>query len=230
MSEATASFTGFASSGLELLRDLAENNDRAWFAERKERFESELFGPLRALIAELSEAMARARLPLRGDPKRSAFRIYRDVRFSPDKRPFKTNLGAYLTYDGARETPGGLYVHIQPKASFAAVAFHDIEKPLLQRWRSAMASDPRSFRRVLAALERNGCKLDGPEKWGSLVRMPRGFEAQAESDLADFFRLRSFVVSEALSDSAVRSAALVERLVKLTKAARPLLDYGWSLV
>ncbi len=224
------SFTGFSPKALALLRDLERNNDRAWFAPRKERFEDELLAPLRALVRDTSDALARAEIPIRGDDKRSVFRIYRDVRFGHDKSPYKTHVAAYLSYDGERDTPGGLYVHVQPKRSFLSCAFYRIEKPMLERWRRAMLARPAAFTKVLKHLERRGLPLPGPEADAdSLVRMPRGFDADAAGALAPYFRRRSFCVDRPLADRDLGFDTLVDRIVTLAKDARPLLDFGWSL-
>jgi uncharacterized protein (TIGR02453 family) len=223
----TQTFAGFSPQALRFLRDLARHNDRAWFAPRKHVYETELVEPLRALVADTSAALRKARLPIGADPMRAPFRIHRDIRFSPDKSPYKTNLGAYLSHDGTRDAPGGLYIHIQPKRSFAAVAFYQIDKPLLLRWRESMARSPKSFEAVLRALERNGLRLSESED--ALKRMPRGFEAYAGSPIANYFRLPSFVVSEMLCDDDIADAGLVDRIVALAKRSKPLLDYGWNL-
>ncbi len=223
-------FEGFTGTALQLLAGLKRNNDRAWFAQRKERITAELIAPIGLLVDDASDALARAKIPIRGDRKRSVFRIYRDVRFSPDKSPYKTHVSAYLSYDGGRDTPGGLYVHIEPGASMLAVAFYLIEAPMLARWRTEMARRPARFTRVLAALAKRGLVIDGPEAWDdSLKRMPRGFEDQAESELAPYFRLRSFCARRKLSDADVSSAALVDAIVAIARDAKPLLDFGWSL-
>jgi len=224
-------FPGFDPKALRLLADLAKHNDRAWFAPRKERFANELLAPLALLVDDATAALKKAKIPIGGDRKRSIFRIYRDVRFSNDKSPYKTHVSAYLSYDGGRATPGGLYVHVAPKASFLSIAFYRIEKPMLQRWRGAMAAQPSRFLRVLRALEKNGIPLIGPdEDEDSLARMPRGFEAHTSSELAPYFRLRNFCVHVELADADVCSPSLVDRMVALARAAKPLLDYGWSLV
>ena len=221
-------FTGFTQESLKFLRSLAKNNDRTWFTPRKHIYETELLAPLQALISDATEAMRKAKIPIGADPKRGAFRIYRDIRFSPDKSPYKTNLGAYLSHDGNHSSPGGLYVHIQPKESFMAVAFYEIDKPLLQRWREAMAADPKRFGTMLRALGRNDLQLS--EGHEALKRMPRGFEAMAESPIAKYFRQSSFTVSEDLSDSDVCSPKLIDRMVALAKRSKPLLEYGWSVM
>jgi uncharacterized protein (TIGR02453 family) len=220
-------FEGFSPEGLRFLRDLANHNDREWFTPRKHIYETELLEPLRALVADATAALHKAKIPIGADPKRSAFRIYRDIRFSPDKRPYKTNLGAYLPHEGSHDAPGGIYIHIQPKQSFMAVAFYQIDKPLLQRWRTAMASAPKRFETMLSGLERNGLKLGEPED--SLKRMPRGFEAHSDSPIAKYFRYPSFTVSETLTDDDVGSPKLIDRIVSLAKRSKPLLDYGWSV-
>jgi uncharacterized protein (TIGR02453 family) len=222
------SFAGFSPEGLRFLRGLAKHNNREWFTARKHIYETELLEPMRAMLSDATAAMKRAKIPLGADPKRSAFRIYRDIRFSPDKSPYKTNLGAYLSYDGGRETPGGLYIHVKPGESFMAVAFYQIEKPMLQRWRAEMARNPGRFQTMLGALKRNELDLSEPED--SLKRMPRGFEAYADSPIANYFRYPSFIASEELSDDDVESEDLVDRMVALAKRSKPLLDYGWSLI
>ena len=219
-------FSGFSPDAIKFLRDLSKNNDRSWFLPRKEFYERELLGPLHALTVDATDAMRKAKIPIAADPRRPAFRIYRDIRFSRDKRPYKTNLGAYLGPAGSHE-PGGLYVHIQPKESFIAIAYYELEKPHLTRWRNAMAKDPKRFQAMLRALERNGLKLSHGHE--TLKRMPRGFEAHADSPIAKYFRLDSFIVSEQLSEKDVSSRRLIDRMVALAKKAKPLLSYGRDL-
>src|SRR5262249_32741022 len=146
--------------------------------------------------------------PIDVDPSRVGFRIYRDVRFSHDKSPYKTNLGTYLPYKGVRGAPGGLYLHVEPKESFAAIAFYQLDRPQLQRWRQTMASDPKRFERVIRALDKNGVAMY--EQQDGLKRMPRGFEAFAESPIERYFRWPSFTVSQDIGDDELGSAKLVQ--------------------
>ncbi|HEY6325734.1 MAG TPA: DUF2461 domain-containing protein [Candidatus Cybelea sp.] len=221
-------FTGFSPQALKFLRDLKKNNDRAWFAPRKELYERECLAPLRALTVDLASALRKARIPIDADPSRVGFRIYRDVRFSRDKSPYKTNLGTYLPYRGVRGAPGGLYIHIAPKESFAVAGFYQLDKEPLQRWREAMASDPKRFQTVLRSLQRNG--LAPSEEHAALKRMPRGFEALAESPIAAYFKIGTFMLSEKLSDVDVAGKGLIERSIALVKNAKPLLEYGWDVL
>jgi len=217
----------FSPQTLKFLRDLKKNNDRAWFAPRKEVYERECLEPLRALAVALSDGLRRAKIPIEADPSRVGFRIYRDVRFSLDKSPYKTNLGLYLPHRGIRNAPGGLYVHVAPKASFVAAGFYQLDREPLQRWRAAMAANPRRFQTVLRALAKNGVAIWIEET--ALKRMPRGFEALAESPIAPYFKLASFMVSRELSDAEVAGDDLLAKCIGLAKNAKPLLEYGWSL-
>jgi uncharacterized protein (TIGR02453 family) len=220
-------FAGFSKEALKFLRDLARHNDRQWFTPRKHIYETELQEPLRALVADASIAMQRVKIPLSADLRRSTFRIYRDIRFSPDKSPYKTNIAAFFAHNGNHDTPGGLYIHIQPKNSFIVSGFYQIDKPLLQRWREEMARSPKSFESLLRTLERTGLHLSEDE--GALKRMPRGFEAYAELSIAKYFRYSSFMISERASDEEIESPGLLRRIVEFAKRTRPLLDYGWRL-
>lgn len=222
-------FNGFSDEGLAFLRGLVKHNDREWFAPRKAVYESQVQEPMRAFVAELSDRLARKRIPLAGNPQRAVYRIYRDVRFSPDKSPYKTHIGAYLTRDGGREEPGGLYVHVQPGESFMAAAFYHIDPALVTRWRTAIAAEPRRFRTMLRALERKGLHLTtADEHEGSLKRLPRGI-ADPPPDLEGYFRLRSFTTSREVTDSQLGSAHLVDAALRFTSDALPLLRYGWEL-
>src|SRR5260221_14590497 len=98
MAMAAPSFTGFSPDAIQFLVDLADHNDRAWFQPRKGEYERLLKEPLEALIATLGERFAARGIPLQADPKRSPFRIYRDTRFSKDKSPYKTNVGASFPF------------------------------------------------------------------------------------------------------------------------------------
>ena len=87
MTQVAPRFNGFTRDAIQFLADLAANNDRAWFQPRKAAYERLLKEPMEALIAALAERLAERAIPLRADPKRSPFRIYRDTRFSADKSP-----------------------------------------------------------------------------------------------------------------------------------------------
>ena len=165
-------------------------------AENKELYEKCLREPLASLVAELSDRLAEAGSPLRGDPRRSLFRIHRDTRFSKDKRPYKTNVGATLTRDGAKLSPGLLYVHIDPAGSFAAAGFYHPDPPGLDRLRRRLAEHPEEWRDVQEQLAGSGLSLSRGE---ALVRPPRGFESVTDPDAIEILKLKSWTVSRPLT-------------------------------
>jgi uncharacterized protein (DUF2461 family) len=115
MTRSDAPFSGFAATDLAFLTGLAAHNDREWFTAHRAVYDERLKPTLSALIDALNGELSARDLPLAGDPKKSVFRIHRDVRFSKDKRPYKTHVSATLTRDGQKLSPGLLYVHIEPE-------------------------------------------------------------------------------------------------------------------
>lgn len=216
-------------AAVSFLRALERHNDREWFARHKERYVSDVLAPMQRLVEELSDACAKRGIPLYGDKRRSVFRIYRDVRFTPDKRPYKTWAAAYLSHDGERGTPGGFYIRISPEGSWMSAAFYMPPPGMLLRWRRAMAERPAQFTAVVRALTRKRLAIVPPDEWDdALKRMPRGFEAHATSPLALYFRLRSFAVRRALTKRDLERGALVRPALRLIEDAGPLLRYGWQ--
>lgn len=112
-------FSGFAPSDLAWLSALAAHNERDWFTAHRAPYDAGLKPALEALIEATTEACAARGLPLGGEARRSVFRIHRDVRFSKDKRPYKTHVSGTLTRDGGKLSPGLVYIHIEPEGGAA---------------------------------------------------------------------------------------------------------------
>src|SRR5208337_4921200 len=145
MIAAATGFAGFQPAAFAFLDHLRDNNNPAWFKPRKTIYEAEVLAPFRELIVTVGAALERAGLPLVGDPRRGIFRIYRDVRFSADKRLYKTHAGAVLTRSGDKRDPGLLYLHVAPGESMVAAGFWHPEPVLLARFRRALLDDPDGF-------------------------------------------------------------------------------------
>src|SRR5947209_1204110 len=145
MTEAPTRFSGFRPAAFAFFSELRDNNDPAWFKPRKAVYETEVLAPFRELIAAVGTALQEAGIPLVGDPRHGIFRIYRDVRFSPDKRLYKTHAGAVLTRSGHKRDPGLLYFHVAPADSMVAAGFWHPEPALLTRLRRAIMEDQEEF-------------------------------------------------------------------------------------
>jgi uncharacterized protein (TIGR02453 family) len=227
MTTAPHGFAGFRPAAFTFFRGLRRNNDPVWFKPRKAVYEAEVLAPFRALVAAVGMALGEAGIPLAGDPLRSIFRIYRDVRFSPDKRLYKTHAGAVLTRSGGKRDPGLLYLHLEPGESMVGAGFWHPEPLLLTRLRRAILGDPDRFVEIADALMAAGCSVSSDE---TLTRPPRGFETAKGTPVADYVCWKSFTAHAALSDREMRSPAVVDRIVDFARLALPLLEWGWSAI
>ena len=219
------SFTGFGPKALQFFHELAMNQDRQWFEQNKQVYENEVLRPMSALVVSLAEELARRGIPLTGDPKRSMFRIHRDVRFSHDKSPYKTHAGAVLTRDGTKKCQGLLYVHVSPEGSFTAAGFYHPEQEHLAALRRGIAASPDRFQDLERMLKKSRLVLGRDE---ALQRLPRGFEDVPAGSAAEALKLKSFVVHRDLSEDALGRPRLVKQVADFAEAALPLLNFGWE--
>jgi uncharacterized protein (TIGR02453 family) len=220
-----ASFSGFSDQAIQFLRDLAVHNERAWFNPRKESFQRDLQEPLGQLVLTTTDLLRKAKVPLRADPKRSVFRLYRDTRFSPDKSPYKTHVSAVFDRTAQRKTDGILYVHIAPDESFAVVGFHQPPPADLTNIRESIVDQQKIFLKLLAQLESSGLELTSDEM---LKRVPRGFEEFADLPAADYLKYKSFHIRRSLSNRMVQSKTLPNELVEFARIGLPFLKFGWD--
>jgi uncharacterized protein (TIGR02453 family) len=217
-------FEGFSKETLRFLVELEQNNRREWFNERKGFYKETVEEELRRLVWSTSAALAKKKFPLSAEPKKAIFRIYRDTRFSADKSPYKTNLGAVFS-TGGKPGSGVLYVHIEPKASFAAIGFYQPDQPGLTRIRESIADRWKEFKSVINRLDRAGLVLGESE---ALKRVPRGFESFADAECAEYLKYKSFVVSRKLTETDLRSPELPSKLTLFGSEGLPLLKFGWT--
>ncbi len=220
-------FPGFRPAAFAFFSGLRDNNDPAWFKPRKALYEREVLAPLRALIAAVGEGLQGAGLPLVGDPARGIFRIYRDVRFSPDKHLYKTHAGAVLTRSGGRGDPGVLYIHVAPGESRLGAGFWHPEAALLTRLRRAILDDPDGFLAMAQRLADAGHALASDAR---LSRPPRGFAAASGTPVADYVCWKSFTAHAPLEDAEMQSPALVGRILGFARTVLPLLEWGWAAI
>jgi uncharacterized protein (TIGR02453 family) len=222
----STAFTGFPPDALGFLTALALHQSRDWFQAHRATFEATLRQPMGALVDAVSVELARRHVPLQGHGVAAVFRMNRDLRFSKDKRPYRTNVGAMLTRDGVKGGLGVLYLHLDPAGSFVAAGVYQAEPAELKRIRSRIVSQGRAFRAIQARLKKARLKLD---PMGALKRLPRGFEAVEAEDLQAALRLRHFIVRRDLPEAALtRGKGLVATVAGLAEAALPLLQFCWA--
>jgi uncharacterized protein (TIGR02453 family) len=135
-------FQGFGPQALPFFKALAFHQTREWFEQNREMYERDIKGPMGDLIEDVAAHLAKARIPIKGDRKSSLFRLHRDVRFSPNKDPYKTHAGVALTKSGLKNDSGLLYFHLSPEECFFAAGFYRPDPQGL-----ASLRPPRSARR-----------------------------------------------------------------------------------
>ena len=212
-------FSGFRPEAIQFLADLAANNDRAWFQPRKGDYERLLKEPLEALCVALADRFAAKDLPLSADPNRSPFRIYRDVRFSKDKSPYKTNVGAAFRWTGEGEGDPGGYFHLEPGEAFVGGGMWHPEKASLDAFRRTLDTDPGRVHAVIddPAFVRTFGHINGDR----LTRVPQGFDKDHPE--AELLKLKDMTFGHRLSDADVYSADLPDRLVDSLSKAVPVM-------
>lgn len=219
-------FPGFRPQGLQFMRDLKQNNDREWFKPRKSTYDDELVWPLKCLIAQLVREAPRRDLPLSADPEKAIFRIYRDVRFSKNKQPYKTHIGAVLSRSGDKKAPGGVYIHIEPGSSFITGGFWRPDSRLLGAWRDRIQADPDTFLALIEGAEQHGLEAESEDR---LKRMPRGATLDAAHPAAEYLKWKSFLATRHIPDDELTTPELAHAALDAMQAMLPLLEYGWNL-
>jgi uncharacterized protein (TIGR02453 family) len=214
-----AGFGGFRPAAFQFLRDLARHNETAWFEANRDLYEREVRAPMRLLVETLDARLAGIAPEIVGDPRRSMFRIHRDIRFSRDKSPYKTNAGVWLYHRDAgrkvgREGEGGgagFYFHIDPTTCFMAGGIWMPARPALVRIREAIAVQPRVLKRLTSAPGFRR-RFDGLGEGPKLRRVPRDFPP--DHPAAEWLKLQSFTARASIEQSVVTSPRLVDRLCR----------------
>ncbi len=209
---------------LKFLKDLKKNNNREWFEQNRTRFESakkdfDLF--IENLIAALS-ALSPELKSLQ--PKDCIFRIYRDVRFSRNKDPFKTNFGASIKAGGRKSSSCGLYLHVEPSGdlgSFIAGGYWMPDGPLLKKIRQEIEYNHEEFRAILE--NRNFRKHFRLSAEHSLKNVPRGMDPGHPA--ADLLKFTSYVVLHDVSAEEFTKPGIIKDCITLYKSMLPFLQF-----
>src|SRR5256886_2502064 len=203
----------FTVASLRFLRGLARHNAKPWFEAHRAEYEREVRAPMQELIEEMDVRLARLAPEITGDPKRSMFRIYRDIRFSKDKSPYKTHAACWFRHRDAEARVGseaegggaGFYFHIAPGESFVGAGIWMPPRAILNRLRDAIAEDARAFERIVrdrTFVRRYG----GLDDEAMLKRMPRGFPENHPA--ARWLKYQSFTAGRRLSEGQVTGERL----------------------
>ncbi len=215
---------------LFFIEKLAENNNREWFSAHKQEFlevKNEVYGFAQEWITQLTELEPEvAELT----PKDCVYRIYRDIRFSPNKLPYKHWMGIYVAKNGGRRSPyGGYYLHLQPHECMFAGGVWCPEPELLKALRQDIYDNADELEAIFECKDVKPYLQDFDTDFmlktvpASFRQMNPDFDPQWKH--ADWLKRKAYTFSHPLTDQEVCSPHLMERLMVLCRAGKPLNDF-----
>jgi uncharacterized protein (TIGR02453 family) len=205
---------------LKFLKDLSKHNDRAWFEknkpkylEAKQNFDTFIENLLNNLIA-FDDSLTGL------DPKKLSFRIYRDVRFSKDKRPYKTNMGAGISPHGKMVQEPGYYIHLEPEnKSMIAGGIYMPDAVNLSKIRQEIDYTPDALKKILNEKKFKSI-FGGFDESDKLKTMPKGYPK--DHPHIEWLKLKSFIVVHTFTDKEVVDKKFIKDVTTACKTMMPL--------
>jgi uncharacterized protein (TIGR02453 family) len=211
-------------STLKFLKDLKKNNNKPWFEKNRKVYE-EAKANFAEFVQKLIDTHSKNDLSIKNlTPKDCMFRINRDVRFSKDKSPYKTNFGAYINGGGKKSLLGGYYFHCEPGRSFTGGGLWMPMPSELSKVRQEIDYNFATFKKIVGSKKFKSTfgDLSRNEEY-VLTRVPKGYEA--ENPAADYLKLKSYVALADINDADLVSASLVKKTTTALDALQPFLHF-----
>ena len=208
---------------LKFLKSIAKNNDREWFEKNKPKYleakqlHEDFLEVLHKELLKFDEGLAGL------NPRKLAFRIYRDVRFSKDKRPYKVNMGAGFSPKGKMMQDPGYYIHIEPgNKSFVAAGLYMPDSTNLAKIRQEIDYNSKGFLKILN--DKNFKKyFNGLDDFDRVKTAPKGYPK--DHPQLELLKNKSFISSHAFTDAQVNDKKFVKKVAEVCKAIKPLNDF-----
>lgn len=208
----------------DFFRDLKENNNRDWFQANKDRYENDVKEPLLTFIAAFAQRAPEISPMVMAVPRvqgGSLFRIYRDVRFSKDKTPYKTGAGLHFRHKRGKDVHApGYYLHLEPGGVFAGAGIWKPDTATLTKIRTKIAEHPDQWTAILKA---PGLKEGFSQGGDSLIRPPKGFDP--DHPLIDELKRKDHLVSIDLSEEIACRPDFLDYYVELCKRTAPFMEF-----
>ena len=202
----------------DFLRQLKRHNNRDWFAKNKARYENVVRDPALLFISSFGPHLHKLSPHFVADPRPtrgSLFRIYRDTRFSHDKKPFKTHVGIHFSHASGKDAHAPVfYLHLEPENPFAAAGVWHPHGSALTKIRTAIIAEPEQWAKVRRKLELEG---------DSLKRPPRGFDANHR--FIEDIKRKDFVASVGFSEAQVCGPRFMRDFAAASRAMLPLVEF-----
>jgi len=208
---------------LKFLKAVGKNNNRDWFEKNKATYLKakdsfdDFLEALHKDLVKFDEGLANM------NPRKAAFRIYRDVRFSKDKRPYKTNMGAGFSPHGKMEQEPGYYLHVEPGKSFIAGGLYMPSPENLAKIRQEIDYNADRLLKILNGKKFKSLFKKGLDDWDKLKTMPKGYAK--DHPHIELLKNKSFIVSRTFTDAEVTNKNFSKKVVEACKEIKLLNDY-----
>lgn len=214
----------FTPALFQFMRDLDANNNRDWFAANKKRYLADLRDPALRFIVDFGSRLVKISPRFLADPRPnggSLFRIYRDIRFSKDKRPYKDHTGLYFRHEAGKSvhTPG-FYLHLQPGNCFVGVGLWHPDNPTLKLIRDALVADPGLWKKAVGG---KGFREVYQVSGDSLKRSPKGYDPG--HPLIEILKMKDFTAFAPLTRKQVTAPGFVDEFAGLCKTGSSLVKF-----
>jgi uncharacterized protein (TIGR02453 family) len=207
----------------QFLQQLEKNNNKAWFENNRKLYQNNKALFLSIVEAVLTQLTAIEPTFSALQPKDCTFRINRDVRFSKNKNPYKTNMAAYFSKGGKKSIVAGYYFHIEPGKSFIAGGFYGPPAAELTKIRQEIDYNFEEWKKILKQANFKKHFPTGMDESDKLVRPPKGYDDS--NPAIDVLKLKSYIVSRPIADEMLKEGKLVHEIMVTFKAMKPLVDF-----
>jgi uncharacterized protein (TIGR02453 family) len=209
---------------IQFLKNLRKNNRKEWFNVNRSKYE-DAKKDVENLSAEIIKRLSRTDETIAHlQPKDCMFRINRDIRFSKDKSPYKTNMGVYFSKGGKKGVNAGYYFHVEPGSSFVAGGMWMPMPPELKKVRQEIDYNWDEFEKIISHKKFRSVfgNLDRSSEY-ILSRPPKGYED--DNPAVEFLKLKSYIATTKISDTDLFSKDLVKKVVGHFELIKPLIDF-----
>lgn len=209
-------------STLDFLKSLKKNNNRDWFEKNRSKYEAAK-ADFENFIVALNGALSKINPKLKGlDVKKNIFRIYRDIRFSKNKVPYKTNMGAYINEGGKKMETAGIYFHAEPgNGSFIAGGRYVPDAATLKAIRQEIEYNTSVFKKIIN--DKNFKKHFGKLEDMKLKTTPKGIDKNHPE--VELLKYTSYIVSKKIDDKTLTTKNLIKQSTEAYKAIMPLIKF-----
>ncbi|GAB1370656.1 DUF2461 domain-containing protein [Candidatus Kapaibacterium sp.] len=225
-------FDNFSRSIANFFKELSLNNNKQWFDDHRNFYEQEIKDKSKLFVSRMSKDFEQENLPLISDSKLSLFRINRDIRFSANKDPYKTNMGIFFPYSENpfnvnKDTSLGLYIHYEVDQSFIACGIHNPDSEQLKKVRYAVANDYENFKTIV---NEKSFEKHFPEMFALLKPVTRVAGYSKDHPAFEHICRKDFTYGVYIDDDLVFDIQLPEFIIEKAKAAKPFLAFLYHAI